>query len=344
MSQNENVLEISDLRTSFFIEGDEIKAVDGVTINVPKGKTVGVVGESGSGKSITSLSIMRLIQHPGEIVGGSISMNGEDLLSKSERQMQQLRGNQISMIFQEPMTSLNPVYTVGEQISEVYRIHQGLSKKEALTKSVEMLELVGIPSPKERIKQYPHELSGGMRQRVMIAIALACNPELLIADEPTTALDVTIQAQILELIKKLQSQLGMSVFLITHDLGVVAETCDYVAVMYAGKIVEYADVHSLFKSPKHPYTVGLMQSLPRHDIDQEELNVIEGNVPKPGNMPDGCRFAPRCPFASDICEKRLPDLDELENGNKVRCWIYSDEWDGKAEVNVVNDYKTAGNQ
>ncbi|WP_026703327.1 ABC transporter ATP-binding protein [Salibacterium aidingense] len=341
MSNDANALKISDLRTSFFVEGNEIKAVDGVSLTIPKGKTVGIVGESGSGKSITSLSIMRLIKSPGQIKHGSIAMNGEDLLQKSEREMRKIRGNQISMIFQEPMTSLNPVYTIGEQISEVFQVHQGLSKKEGRAKAVEMLELVGIPSPKERVKQYPHELSGGMRQRVMIAIALACSPELLIADEPTTALDVTIQAQILELMKNLQQELGMSVVLITHDLGVVAETCDYVAVMYAGKIVEYADVYTLFNAPKHPYTVGLMQSLPRHDKDQEELNVIKGNVPKPDEMPAGCRFAPRCPFASEICINELPDLIETEDNNKVRCWIYSDKWDGNPEVNVADDYKTA---
>ncbi|MGY4690592.1 ABC transporter ATP-binding protein [Salibacterium sp. K-3] len=344
MTNDASVLQIDDLQTSFFMDGGEIKAVDGVSLQVPKGKTVGIVGESGSGKSITSMSIMRLIRTPGRIKNGSIQLQGEDLLQKTEKDMQKIRGNKISMIFQEPMTSLNPVYTVGQQISEVFRIHQGLSKKDALNKSVDMLKLVGIPSPEERVKQYPHELSGGMRQRVMIAIALACNPELLIADEPTTALDVTIQAQILELMRNLQQELGMSVILITHDLGVVAETCDYVAVMYAGKIVEYADVQTLFKSPKHPYTVGLMQSLPRHDMDQDELNVIEGNVPKPDEMPEGCRFAPRCPFASDICTKELPDLMETEDGNQVRCWIYSEKWDGDPEVNVIDDYKTARSQ
>ncbi|MFD2706401.1 ABC transporter ATP-binding protein [Salibacterium lacus] len=344
MSNDADVLQIQDLQTSFFVDGGEVKAVDGVSLDIPKGKTVGIVGESGSGKSITSMSVMRLIRNPGRIKGGSINFNGEDLLQKTEKQMQKIRGNKISMIFQEPMTSLNPVYTIGQQISEVIQIHQGLSKKHALSKSVEMLELVGIPSPNDRVKQYPHELSGGMRQRVMIAIALACNPELLIADEPTTALDVTIQAQILELMNGLRKELGMSVILITHDLGVVAETCDYVAVMYAGQIVEYADVHTLFNNPKHPYTVGLMQSLPRHDMDQEELNVIEGNVPKPGEMPEGCRFAPRCPFASDICMNELPGLMETEDGNQVRCWVYSEKWDGDPEVNVKDDYKTARSQ
>ncbi|WP_100374349.1 ABC transporter ATP-binding protein [Bacillus sp. FJAT-45037] len=336
MTTNESIIQVNDLRTSFFTDQGEVRAVDGVTFDVPKGKTIGIVGESGSGKSITALSILRLIQNPGKNVGGEILFKGQDLLTKTEGQMRKIRGNEISMIFQEPMTSLNPVYTVGEQIGESYRIHQGLGKKAAVERSVEMLKLVGIPSPEQRVHQYPHELSGGMRQRVMIAMALACNPELLIADEPTTALDVTIQAQILELMKELQDRLGMSIIMITHDLGVVAETCDYVAVMYCGKVVEYASIKELFKNPRHPYTVGLLNSLPRHDVDVEgeELSVIQGSVPSPADMPEGCRFAPRCPFASEICRKRLPDLEEDENGNQIRCWIYSDEWDGDPEVNV----------
>ncbi|WP_017729651.1 ABC transporter ATP-binding protein [Halalkalibacterium ligniniphilum] len=333
---NETLLEVRDLRTSFFTDALEVKAVDGVTFSVPKGKTLGIVGESGSGKSITSLSILRLIQEPGKIIGGEMIFKGENLVDKSEAKMRKIRGNEISMIFQEPMTSLNPTYTVGQQISESFKIHEGLGKKEALNRSIEMLKLVGIPSPEKRVHQYPHELSGGMRQRVMIAMALACNPELLIADEPTTALDVTIQAQILELMKDLQNRLGMSIIMITHDLGVVAETCDYVAVMYCGKVVEYADVKTLFKNPRHPYTVGLLNSLPRHDQDteDEELYVIKGSVPNPAELPKGCRFAPRCPFASEICKERLPDLEQDELGNQIRCWIYSDEWDGDPEVNV----------
>ncbi|NJP37878.1 ABC transporter ATP-binding protein [Alkalicoccus luteus] len=340
MEQKPSIIKVDDLQTSFFTHKGEIKAVDGVHFDVPAGKTLGIVGESGSGKSITSLSIMRLIEDPGKIKGGHIYFHGEDLLEKSEAEMRQIRGNKISMIFQEPMTSLNPVYTVGDQIAEAYQIHRGMSKKEALNKAVDMLELVGIPSPKARVKAYPHELSGGMRQRAMIAIALACDPELLIADEPTTALDVTIQAQILRLINNLQKDLGMSMMLITHDLGVVAETCDYVAVMYAGKIIEYADVETLFSKPKHPYTVGLLKSLPRHDIDQDELEVIRGMVPRPDELPDGCRFAPRCPFAREMCVERLPDLEELDDGNQVRCWIHTDQWDGP-EVNVRDDYSTA---
>lgn len=334
--KEEAILEVRDLRTSFFTEKFEVKAVDGVSFAVPKGKTIGIVGESGSGKSITALSILRLIQSPGQIKGGEVIFKGENLLKKTDNQMRQIRGNEISMIFQEPMTSLNPVYTVGQQISESFMIHQNMTKKEAMLRSVDMLELVGIPSPKQRVKQYPHELSGGMRQRVMIAMALACDPELLIADEPTTALDVTIQAQILELMKDLQDRLGMSIIMITHDLGVVAEICDYVAVMYMGKVVEYATVKDLFRTPKHPYTVGLLNSLPRHDIDlgDEDLQVIKGTVPNPDNMPKGCRFAPRCPFASKICLEHLPDLEESENGNQIRCWIYTNEWDGDPEVNV----------
>ncbi|MFA1822141.1 ABC transporter ATP-binding protein [Virgibacillus oceani] len=331
----ENILEINELRTSFYTKDLEVKAVDGVTYALPRGKTLGVVGESGSGKSITALSILQLIEDPGKIKAGEIKFKGENLLEKSEAQMRKVRGNEISMIFQEPMTSLNPTFTVGQQINEAYKVHQGLGKKEARQRSIEMLKLVGIPSPEKRIDQYPHELSGGMRQRVMIAMALACDPELLIADEPTTALDVTIQAQILDLMNDLQDRLGMGILLITHDLGVVAETCDYVAVMYAGKIVEYADVKTIFNNPQHPYTVGLMNSIPPSDDDIEgDLPVIKGVVPSPDEMPTGCRFAPRCPFATDLCRNNLPDLETDEHGNQIRCWIYSDEWDGDPEVNV----------
>ncbi|CDZ98945.1 Oligopeptide transport ATP-binding protein OppD [Jeotgalicoccus saudimassiliensis] len=329
----EIILDINDLRTSFFVDSNEVKAVDGVTFQVPKGKTLGIVGESGSGKSISALSVLRLIEQPGKIIGGSIKYKGEDLTKVKNSRMRQIRGNEISMIFQEPMTSLNPTFTIGQQLRESYKIHEGLGKKEGTKRAIEMLELVGIPSPEKRVDQYPFELSGGMRQRVMIAMALACKPELLIADEPTTALDVTIQAQILELIKELQEEIGMSVVMITHDLGVVAETCDYVAVMYAGKVVEYADVYTLFENPKHPYTVGLINSLPRHDKSQDELIPIKGNVPAPDEMPSGCRFAPRCPFASDICNT-LPELEDLGNGNEVRCWIHTDQWDGDKEVQL----------
>ncbi|NIK11930.1 ABC transporter ATP-binding protein [Alkalibacillus almallahensis] len=333
MSQ-ETILEVNDLRTSFFVEGNEVKAVDGVTFDVPKGKTLGIVGESGSGKSISALSILQLIDSPGKIVGGEINFKGDNLLKYNDNQMRKIRGNQISMIFQEPMTSLNPVYTVGQQLREALKIHRGLGKEAGTEKAVELLELVGIPSPRSRVTQYPFELSGGMRQRVMIAMALACDPELLVADEPTTALDVTIQAQILELLKELQDEFDMSIIMITHDLGVVAETCDYVAVMYCGKVVEYADVNTLFKNPRHPYTVGLLNSLPRSDVDQEELEPIHGTVPAPHEMPVGCRFAPRCPFATDLCHEKLPDLEDIGDEEQVRCWIYTDEWDGDPEVKV----------
>ncbi|MEC1179712.1 ABC transporter ATP-binding protein [Metasolibacillus meyeri] len=338
--QLENILEVNNLQTVFTTDGGEVRAVDGVSFVVPKGKTIGIVGESGSGKSITSLSILQLLAKNGKIKEGEILFKGKDLRKLTDKQMRDVRGNQISMIFQEPMTSLNPVYTVGQQISETLIIHKKISKQEAMKQSVEMLKLVGIPSPEKRVKQYPHELSGGMRQRVMIAMALACDPEILIADEPTTALDVTIQAQILELIRDLQNRLGMSVIMITHDLGVVAETCDYVAVMYAGQVVEYSDVRSLFKNPKHPYTLGLLNSLPRHDVDQEKLIPIKGMVPSPYDMPIGCRFAPRCPVATQGCHSKPPTLERVANNEQIRCWMYSDEWDGDSEVTLYGEKRT----
>lgn len=328
MNKKEEVLQVKDLKTHFFTDEGVSKAVDGLNFSVSKGETLGIVGESGCGKSITSLSIMRLIdRESGSKIEGSILFKGKDLLQQNEAEMRAIRGNQISMIFQEPMTSLNPVYSVGEQIAEAIRIHQKLNKKEAWNKAVDMLKLVGIPSPEKRAKQEPHELSGGMRQRIMIAMALACNPDLLIADEPTTALDVTIQAQILSLMKSLQKQLGMGIIMITHDLGVVSETCDRVAVMYAGKIVEYADIEHIFTSPKHPYTIGLLQSLPRLDTDQEELQTIPGSVPSPYHMPSGCRFADRCTHAKELCHNTLPELQLTQDGGKVRCWMFTDLWD-----------------
>ncbi len=338
---SEPVLRVKDLRTSFFTDDGEVKAVDGVTFDVPKGETIGIVGESGSGKSITSLSILKLLASSGKIVGGEILFKGNDLTKYTDKQMREIRGNAISMIFQEPMTSLNPVFTVGYQISESLIKHKQMNKKDALKRSVELLELVGIPSPETRVKNYPYELSGGMRQRVMIAMALACDPEILIADEPTTALDVTIQAQILNLMKELQEKLGMSIIFITHDLGVVAETCDYVAVMYAGQIVEFADIITLFKQPKHPYTIGLLNSLPRHDIDQEALEPIKGNVPNVHEMPTGCRFAPRCPAASAICKEQMPQLQKDAEGNDVRCWLYTEQWDGEKEVDLYGEKRIA---
>ncbi|MEG0385357.1 MAG: ABC transporter ATP-binding protein [Solibacillus sp.] len=342
MNEMENILVVNNLQTTFKTDAGDIRAVDGVSFTVPKGKTIGIVGESGSGKSITSLTILRLLASNGRVNGGEVLFKGKDLLKLPENTMREIRGNQISMIFQEPMTSLNPVYTVGQQIGETIQIHKKVGKKEAIQQSIEMLKLVGIPSPEKRVKQYPHELSGGMRQRVMIAMALACDPEILIADEPTTALDVTIQAQILELIKDLQNRLGMSVIMITHDLGVVAETCDYVAVMYAGQVVEYSDVRSLFKNPKHPYTLGLLNSLPRHDIEQEKLIPIKGMVPSPHEMPVGCRFAPRCPVATELCHNKMPQLLNTNDSNaeQIRCWMFSDEWDGDSEVTLYGEKRT----
>lgn len=325
---NDNLVEVKNLKTYFFTDDGVVPAVDGVDFSIKKGETLGIVGESGCGKSVTSLSLLRLVPNPpGKIVDGEMYFKGENLLEKSESEMRKIRGNDISMIFQEPMTSLNPVFTVGEQISEAIELHQGLNKRDALAKAVEMLKLVGIPSAEQRVNEYPHQMSGGMRQRVMIAMALSCNQALLIADEPTTALDVTIQAQILELMKDLKERLGTAIMLITHDLGVVAEMAENVLVMYAGKVVEYADVKTIFKNPKHPYTVGLLGSIPRLDQPKEKLYVIEGVVPNPFNMPSGCRFHPRCPEAREICKTKEPELLHID-GQQVRCWKYTDEWKG----------------
>jgi oligopeptide/dipeptide ABC transporter ATP-binding protein len=322
---SEKLVDIRNLKTYFYTEDGVVPAVDGVDLYVKRGETLGVVGESGCGKSVTSLSVMRLIASPpGKIVDGEILFEGEDLVKKSEAEMRKIRGNDISMIFQEPMTSLNPVYTIGDQIGEAIVLHQGLSKKEALDKAVEMLRLVGIPLPERRVHEYPHQLSGGMRQRVMIAMALSCNPKLLIADEPTTALDVTIQAQILELMKKLKKELGMAIMLITHDLGVVAEMCERVVVMYGGKVVEEGDAVSIFKSPLHPYTEGLLQSIPRMDEDVDRLHVIEGVVPNPLHLPEGCRFHPRCPYAIEKCKASQPPLEQVAPGRYVACFLSAD--------------------
>lgn len=317
----EALVEVKGLQTYFYTEDGVVKAVDGVDFEIYKGETLGVVGESGCGKSVTSLSIMRLIPDPpGKIVGGDILFQGESLLKKSEAEMRKIRGNEISMIFQEPMTSLNPVYTVGDQIAEAIILHQKVSKKEALERAVEMLRKVGIPLPEQRVNEYPHQLSGGMRQRVMIAMALSCNPKLLIADEPTTALDVTIQAQILELMNELKNDFEASIMMITHDLGVIAEVSDRVAVMYAGKVVEYSDVTSIFKNPKHPYTWGLLKSIPRLDETTDRLMNIKGVVPNPLFFPDGCKFHTRCPFADEKCRKEEPPIEEIEERHQVRCW------------------------
>ncbi|MBC7081923.1 MAG: ABC transporter ATP-binding protein [Firmicutes bacterium] len=321
----ETLLEVRDLKTYFYTEDGVVPAVDGVSFSVEKGETIGIVGESGCGKSVTSLSVMRLIPNPpGKIIGGEIIFEGENILEKSEAEMRHIRGNEISMIFQEPMTSLNPVFTIGDQIMEAIMLHQKVGKREARKKTIEMLKLVGIPSAEKRVDEYPHQMSGGMRQRVMIAMALSCNPKLLIADEPTTALDVTIQAQILDLMLKLKEDLGTAIMLITHDLGVIAETVNKVVVMYAGKIVESADVVSIFKKPEHPYTLGLLGSIPKVNEDRERLQVIEGVVPNPFDMPTGCRFHPRCSFVRDICKEEEPELVDVEDGHQVRCWKFLD--------------------
>ena len=318
-----SLLEVKDLKTYFYTDAGVGKAVDGVTFSLEKGKVLGIVGESGCGKSVTSLSIMRLVDTTtGKYEGGEILFEGKDILKLSEKEMRKLRGNKISMIFQEPMTSLNPVFTIGYQIMESLILHKGMNKKDAHARAIELLELVGIPEAAKRVDEYPHQLSGGMRQRVMIAMALAGDPELLIADEPTTALDVTIQAQILDLLKSLQKKLNMSIIIITHDLGVIAEMADEVAVMYAGDIVEKAETRELFADPKHPYTIGLMNSIPDIDDEHERLNTLEGLVPSLYEMPKGCRFAPRCQIACEECQKERIHLTDLENGRQVRCRRY----------------------
>lgn len=320
MSKN-NLLEIKNLAIHYMAEDGVVRAVENMNLEVGKGETLGLVGETGAGKTTTALGIMQLIPDPpGKIVSGEIIFEGEDLLKKSASELRKIRGNKISMIFQDPMTSLNPVMTVGDQIGEVIRLHQKVNAKEAWEKAKEMLETVGIPG--ERAKDYPHQFSGGMRQRVVIAIALACNPALLIADEPTTALDVTIQAQVLELMKKLKEEFKTSMIMITHDLGIVADVCDKVAIMYAGKVVEYTDKRRLFTSPKHPYTLGLFNSIPNIEEDEERLNPIKGLMPDPTNLPSGCPFHPRCPKATDECSKRVPKTTEIEAGHFVNCLLY----------------------
>lgn len=318
----ERLLEVNNLRTSFRDkDGNYIPAVDGITFHVAQGETLGIVGESGCGKSVSMLSVMRLLDiPPARVEAEGIKLLGQNLLSQSEKAMQGIRGNLMSMIFQEPMTSLNPVFTIGDQIAETLELHQKLRKPAALAKAVEMLRKVGIPSAERRALDYPHQLSGGMRQRVMIAMALACNPRLLIADEPTTALDVTIQAQILDLIRDLRQEMAMSIVLITHDLGVVAETADRVIVMYAGRIVEEATAIDLFERPKHPYTEGLLNSIPRLDKPGDRLHVIKGVVPHPMHMPLGCRFNPRCPYAKERCYTESPLEVDIGEGHRVSCW------------------------
>jgi len=317
------LIRVKDLRTSFFTPEGEVRAVDGVSFEIEEGKTMGLVGESGCGKSVTALSVMRLVPSPpGKVVGGEILYRSRDLLRLNGESMRKIRGNEISMIFQEPMTSLNPVFTIGNQIGEAIRLHQGLGRRETRGKTIEMLRLVKIADPESRIDDYPHQLSGGMRQRVMIAMALSCNPSLLIADEPTTALDVTIQAQILDLMKELQEKLGMALLLITHDLGVVAEQADEVAIMYAGKIVERAKAEAIFNRPLHPYTVGLLNSLPgTGGKKKKRLEAIPGVVPSPLELPSGCRFRDRCPKVSGICAEAEPSLVEKDKGHWVACYF-----------------------
>ncbi len=323
----EPILEIDGLQTHFFTDDGVVRAVDGVSYTVAKGETLGVVGESGCGKSVTALSILRLVADPpGRIVGGQVRFEGRNLLEMSEREMETIRGNDISMIFQEPMTSLNPLFTVGRQISEAISLHQGLGKREASELAVEMLHRVHIPEPSRRVQAYPHQLSGGMRQRVMIAMAMSCNPKILIADEPTTALDVTIQAQILDLMREIQETLGQAIILITHDMGVVAENADRVVVMYAGRMVEEAPVDELFDTPAHPYTLGLLGAIPnleeaaREDTGRARLNEIKGMVPSLANLPRGCTFAPRCGFATEECRVSYPPLRELRPSHWVACF------------------------
>ena len=321
------ILQIRDLRTYFHIKEGVVRAVDGVSYCLNPGEILGLVGESGCGKSVSALSILQLVDRPpAEIHSGEILFEGKNLLDLTEKEMRKVRGRSISMIFQEPMTSLNPVLSIGHQISEVLTFHQGLSPKEARERAVDLLKLVGIPSPKRRIEEYPHLLSGGMRQRVMIAMAIACDPKVLIADEPTTALDVTIQAQILDLMMNLQKELGTAILLITHDLGIIAETAKRVTVMYAGRIVEEADVITLFKDPLHPYTQGLLRSIPRIDTagERRRLEEIPGTVPDLYHLPKGCAFFERCPVGQERCQHEEPELQQVGDGHQVRCWISED--------------------
>ena len=323
----DRLLDVRSLKTYFFTDEGTVRAVDGIDLYIDKGETLGVVGESGCGKTVTALSVMRLIpQPPGRIVEGEIRYNGKNLLELPPAQMRKVRGKEIAMIFQEPMTSLNPVFTCGEQIAESLRLHEGLGRREAMNRTVELLRLVHMPNPERRVKEYPHQLSGGMRQRVMIAMALSCNPKLLIADEPTTALDVTIQAQILDLLNELKAKFRMAVMLITHDMGVIAEIAQRVMVMYAAKVAEEAPALDLFKEPLHPYTQGLLRSIPRIDLaatQKRRLETIQGVVPTlKGEIPPGCRFAPRCPHVKAVCTEKDPVLKEVKPGHKVACWLY----------------------
>lgn len=320
-----NILEVKDLKTYFFTDKGTVKAVDGVSYTLKEGQTLGIVGESGCGKSVNAMSILNLIEKPGKIVEGSIKFRGEELVGISQKRMREYRGNDISIIFQEPMTSLNPVFRVNQQISESLILHQHMSKNEARKKSIELLNLVGIPRAEKVVDDYPHQLSGGMRQRVMIAMALACDPKILIADEPTTALDVTIQAQILSLMNDLQKETNTSIMLITHDLGVVAQVADHVLVMYSGKIVESAPVKELYANPKHPYTQGLLESIPKLDDERERLSSIEGVVPNPFELPEGCYFADRCKYVMDRCRLEHPPQYKINEDHTTACFLYDEK-------------------
>lgn len=323
MDKNKKMLSINNLSIHYITEEGTVAAVQDMNLEVAEGETLGLVGETGAGKTTTALGIMRLVpEPPGKIVQGEIVFQGKNLLDMTAEQMREIRGNNISMIFQDPMTSLNPVIPVGEQIAEVIILHQNVNAREALERAAEMLEKVGIPP--ERIKEYPHQFSGGMRQRVVIAIALACNPKLLIADEPTTALDVTIQAQVLTLMNNLKKEFNTSMIMITHDLGVVAEVCDKVGIMYAGNVIEYTDKKSLFTEPRHPYTLGLFGSIPNVEDDEDRLNPIKGLMPDPTNIPSGCPFHPRCPKAMEICSKKVPENSEVSKGHFVKCLLYEE--------------------
>lgn len=326
MSEKNILLDIENLKLSFFTPGGEVQSLRDVSISLKEGEVLGIVGESGSGKSVTAFSVMKLTPYPGKIIGGSISFNGKKITDMSENEMRKIRGNEVSIIFQDPMTSLNPVYTIGNQIIEVIRLHTDATRDQAKKRAAELLELVGINEPEKRLKQYPHEMSGGMRQRIMIAIALACEPKLLIADEPTTALDVTIQAQILELMMELKEKIGMSIIMITHDLGVVSSMCDKIAVMYGGKIVEYGSADDIFYNPKHEYTKGLLKSIPRLDaVEHEKLIPIEGSPVDVMNPPAGCPFAPRCNSCMKICLKQMPEYTVIDEEHYSACWLLQKE-------------------
>ncbi len=340
--EGHHLLEVDDLKMYFHTEDGIVHAVDGVSYTLDRGETLGVVGESGSGKSVTAMTIMGLISMPpGKIHGGSVTYRGKSLLDMSEEEMQHIRGNDIAMIFQDPMTSLNPVYKIGKQVGEGLRLHRGYSKAEALKRATELLDLVGIPEPEKRVNEYPHQFSGGMRQRVMIAMALACDPDILIADEPTTALDVTIQAQIIELMQEMQEKNGNAIIMITHDLGVVADVADKIMVMYAGRPVEFGTADQIFYESRHPYTWGLIRSIPEQAIDEKKpLTPIQGNPPSLVNLPEGCSFAPRCPYATELCHKQRPERVELSGGHYAACHYASDA--EFARKNAPETSRTAG--